>query len=178
MTDHPSSGMHVVSGQRSGMKSPFTGIAPSCEMAWHRSITWMRPACLWWTPTFQSNNEKSSSEGLRKGGRKCGLLMMTLSTKVVWISSIYYSPFFHHSTARLPSLHAPLPCLLGLLPIAPLPLCSMLSLPLLAPQRLLAEHSEVQNYPVCTNIGETDDSECTAAVGICQVDNPQKSGIS
>lgn len=54
----------------------------------------------------------------------------------------------------------------------------MLPLLLLVFQKQLAEHSEVQNYPVCTTTVEMDDSECTAALGICQVDNPHKSDIS
>lgn len=75
-------------------KSPFSAAASICEMVWCQSITWMRAVCLWWTPAFQTYDEKNSV-GLRKGGRKCGLLMLTLSTKVVSISSICYSSSFH-----------------------------------------------------------------------------------
>lgn len=80
-------------------KSPFSAAASICEMVWCQSITWIRATCLWWMPTFQTYEGKNSV-GLRKEGRKFGLLMMTLSTKVVLISCIYYSPSFHH----------PIPC--------------------------------------------------------------------
>lgn len=96
-TDHPSSAVHVASGQRSAKKVPSMAphpamkgpdISPSPEWKLH-TYDGRRPS--------KGYDEKNSSVGLRKGGRKCVLLMLALSTKVVSVSPIYYSPSFHHS---------------------------------------------------------------------------------
>lgn len=90
--------------QRSGEKVPSMAphpamkgpdISPSPEWKLH-TYDGCRPS--------KGYDEKNSSVGLWKGGRKCVLLMLALSTEVVLVSPIYYSPFFHHSIPCLSCL--------------------------------------------------------------------------
>lgn len=112
-TDHPSSGVHVASGQRSGEKVP--SMAPHPAMKGPDTS----PSPEWKLHTYdgcrpsKGYDEKNSSVGLLKGGRKCVLLMLALSTKVVLVSPIYYSPSFHHSIPCLSFLPLSMPACLA-----------------------------------------------------------------
>lgn len=100
VTDHPSW------TEIRKKKSPFSVSASISEMVWCQSITWIRAACLWWTPTFQTYDGKNPV-GLRKGGRKCGLLKMNEDVEEEWMITLScfnlcYSPSFRHSIPHHP----------------------------------------------------------------------------
>lgn len=111
-------------------ESLCSAAASICEMVWWQSITWMRAACLWWTPAFQSYDEKNSVE-LGKGQKRENMLCLLWHDrpKLPWFHLyVILLPFIIPYLITSFSLSSYPPALSSsFLPVALLPLCPMIS---------------------------------------------------